>query len=542
MNTDMNGSCLVHGGTIYTMEEARPVAEAVLIKDGRIAYVGDLAVARRAASSKTESIDLQGRTALPGFVESHTHPFALGRTLEQVDCRELRSVEEIIQALRRRASSTPKGQWVLGSTYDDTLLKEQRHPTRHDLDRVSNDHPILLVHISVHSAVANSAALQLAGIDRHSPDPDDGWLERDATGEPNGVLWEWAQNLVSRHLPAQSSEDFRRQLASAARRYLAAGVTSAAEAALGLAGGGTLEADAVADAGHSPWLPMRLNVAITYPLWRELRDGAGPGLNWTGDTRRAKARAVKLFQDGSIQLRTAALSCAYHGRAETADQHLIWPQERLNGMVREIHDAGYQIWTHANGDGALDSILKAYGHIVDDDRQGNFRHRVEHCQVAREDQLDRMAELGIAASFFTAHVCYWGDRHRDIFLGPERASRIDPVASALRRGIGAGLHNDTPVTPINPLLSIGTAVSRLTSSGRLLGPDQAISVQQAIKAMTLDSAWLAFEESEKGSLVEGKLGDLVVLDADPHFVAPQRIKDITVTATIVGGCPVYSAI
>lgn len=529
------GDCILYGGTIYTMDPARPVAEAVVIHDGRIEFVGDASDARRLARGDATTIDLRGRTALPGFIESHTHPFHLGRNLEQVDCRALRSVDEIVAALGERAARVPKGQWILGNTYDDTLIVEQRHPTRHDLDRASTDHPIFLAHISVHSAVANSAALRLAGVDRDTPDPADGRIERDAHGQPTGILWEWAQNLVRRHVPEPSTEDFQRQLQAAAREYLQAGVTSAVEAALGLAGGGVREAEVLAGAAHSGAVPLRLGAAMTYPVWRELRDGAGPGLAWGGDSLRARPRAVKLFQDGSIQLRTAAMTRPYHGLKEPADDHLVWPQAELERIVEEIHAAGWQIWIHANGDAALDSVLAAYARVLPSDTRGRFRHRVEHCQTAREDQLDRMAELGVAASFFSAHVCYWGDRHRDLFLGPERAARIDPVASALKRGIHAGLHNDTPVTPISPLLSIGTAVTRRTSSGKVLGPEQAISVDQALRAMTIESAWLAFEEAEKGSLTPGKLGDVVVLDADPYKVDPVEIRDIPIHATVVGG-------
>jgi hypothetical protein len=185
--------------------------------------------------------------------------------------------------------------------------------------------------------------------------------------------------------------------------------------------------------------------------------------------------------------------------------------------------------------------LEAYEKALVDDPRNDHRHRIEHCQTAGEDQLDHMRSLGVAASFFAPHVWYWGDRHREIFLGPERAARIDPLASALRRGIKFGLHNDSPVTPINPLLSIGTAVSRLTSGGQVLGAEQAITVDQALRAMTLDSAYLAFEESLKGSLTKGKLGDVVVLDADPHKVALGEIKDIPVTMTIVGGEVMHGA-
>lgn len=535
----LRDSCLIHGGPIYTMTDAGPTAEAVLVRDGVIDYVGDLGQARRRAPAGTAAINLNGRTAIPGFVESHTHPFALGKTLEQVDCRECRSIDAIVEALRARAAATPSGQWVLGCSYDDMLLEERRHPTRHDLDRVSAEHPILLMHISVHAAAVNTRALAEAGVDASTADPGDGRIEREPDGTPNGVLWEWAQKLFTRHLPAPTQEGVRQQLAQAAEQYVAAGVTSAVEAALGLAGGGTLEADAAALAARRPWLPLRLGVAITHTLWRELRDGAGPGLDWGGDRQRARPLAVKLFQDGSIQLRTAALRDPYLNREEDARHHLIWPQAELEGLVREAHDAGWQVWTHANGDHAIDSVVAAYAGVLEGAGDHDRRHRIEHCQLADETQLERIAGLGVGVSFFAAHVWHWGDRHRDVFLGPERAGRMDPLASARRRGVRFGLHNDTPVTPISPLLSITAASARRTSCGQTLGPEQAISVGQALRAMTLDSAWLAFEEREKGSLEPGKLGDIAILHEDPHRVGRDEIRNIPVDATLVGGTPVY---
>jgi predicted amidohydrolase YtcJ len=534
-----NESCVLVG-KIYTMDDSRPEAGGITIRDGRVAYVGEAEEARRQGGPRAEVIDLAGSVVLPGFVESHSHPILLGRYLEEVDCRYCSSLEEIVEVLRERASNTPSGWWVVGNGYDHTLLKESRHPNRRELDRASDEHPILLRNITVHNVVANSRALELAGVTAKTPDPEGGRIGRDANGEPDGVLWEWAQDLVQSHLPEPSVEDVRRQLENAAKEYLSAGVTSVVDAALGLANG-MRDAEAYARVAGDGGLAVRLGAAIVYPLWKELQGGAGPGLEWPGDPVRVRPLAVKFFQDGSIQIHTAALRQPYYGETEPADaHHLIWPQEELDRMVVDAHSSGWQIWTHGNGDAAIGSILDAYEKALTSDPRGDHRHRIEHCQTAGEDQLDRIGDLGVAVSFFAPHVWYWGDRHREIFLGPERAARIDPLGSALRKGIRFGLHNDSPVTPISPLLSIGTAVSRLTSSGRVLGAEQAITVNQALRSMTLDSAYLAFEEDLKGTLTEGKLGDVVVLEADPHEVDSQEIKDIPIAMTVVGGEVVHS--
>src|SRR5215210_1065888 len=534
-----NDSCVLIG-KVYTLDDSRPEVGGVVIREGKIIYVGEAREARRQGGPRAEVVDLGDRIALPGFVESHSHPILFGRYLEEVDCRDCSSLEEIVEALRRRAFITPPGQWVVGNGYDHTLLRESRHPTRRELDWASDEHPVLLRNITVHNVVANSRALQLADVTARTPDPEGGRIGREANGVPDGVLWEWAQGLVQSRLPEVSVEDIRRQLENAAKEYLAAGVTSVVDAGLGLANE-MRDVEAYARVAEEGGLSLRLGAAILYPLWKELREGAGPGLEWPGDPEKVRPLAVKFFQDGSIQILTAALRQPYYGETEPADHHLIWPQEELDRMVADVHSSGWQIWTHGNGDAAIGSILDAYERALADEPHTDHRHRIEHCQTAGEDQLDRIEHLGVAVSFFAPHVWYWGDRHRDIFLGPERAARIDPLASALRMGIRFGLHNDSPVTPISPLLSIGTAVSRRTSGGKVLGSEQAIPVDRALRSMTLDSAYLAFEENTKGTLAEGKLGDVVVLEADPYEVAPQEIKDIPVAATIVGGEVAYRA-
>jgi predicted amidohydrolase YtcJ len=204
-----------------------------------------------------------------------------------------------------------------------------------------------------------------------------------------------------------------------------------------------------------------------------------------------------------------------------------------------VHRAGYQIAIHGNGDAAIDDILFAYGEALRELPRADHRHRIEHAQMARDDQIDRMRELGVTPSFFVGHVYYWGDRHRDIFQGPERGSRISPLASAVERGVPFTIHDDTPVTPVKPLQLVWDAVNRLTTSGQVLGPAQRISVERALRAVTLDAAWQNFEEATKGSIEVGKLADFVVLGENPLTVEPTRIRDIPVLETILGGTSVY---
>jgi predicted amidohydrolase YtcJ len=536
----MNADCVLIG-KVRTLDPSCPTAKALTIREGSISYVGNADEARRSAAPGAEVIDLGDRVVLPGFVESHSHPIYYGRYLEEVDCRYARSLSDIVEALGDRARDTPPGEWVVGNGYDHTLLEESRHPTRRELDRASSQHPVMLRNITGHSMVVNSEVLGITGVTAKTPDPESGRVGREQGGEPDGIFWEWAQRLVQSHLPEVEPDDIVRYLRNASGEYLAAGVTSVVDAAIGF-NYGIRDAEVYAQVAGEGGLPLRYGAAIMYDVWRELRDGAGPGLAWPGDPDRVRPLAVKFFQDGSIQIETAALREPYFGESEPADHHVIWHQEELNQMVANAHSSGWQIWTHGNGDAAIGSILDAYEEALRGDPRTDHRHRIEHCQTAGEDQLDRMTELGITASFFAPHVWHWGDRHREIFLGPERAARIDPLGSAARRGMRFGLHNDSPVTPISPLLSVGTAVSRLTSGGQVLGAGQAISVEQALRSMTVDAAYLAFEEDRKGTLSEGKLGDVVVLEADPYEVAPGEIRDIPVAMTIVGGDVAHSGI
>ncbi len=321
----MKGGDCVLVGTIYTVDDLQPKVEGVTIRDGKIVYAGEAREARRQGGLRAELVDLGDRVALPGFVESHSHPILYGRYLEEVDCRYCSSIEEIVEALRRRASVTPPGEWVIGNGYDHTLLRESRHPVRRELDRASDEHPVLLRNITVHNVVANSQALQRAGVTAETPDPKGGRIGRDANGEPDGVLWEWAQDLAHSCLPKVSVEDVHRQLENAAKEYLSAGVTSVVDAALGLANG-MRDAEAYARVAGDGGLPLRLGAAIAYPLWKELQGSAGPRLEWPGEPERVRPVAVKFFQDGSIQIGTAALRQPYFGETEPADHHVIWPR------------------------------------------------------------------------------------------------------------------------------------------------------------------------------------------------------------------------
>ena len=527
---------LYTGGTILSMDAKGNRIEAVAVRDGRIIATGAMDAVAGKLHPGYERIDLQGRTMLPGFYAAHDHfPEAGDNELYQVDLNspplgKIHNMEELIAALKRKADTTPDGQWVLGWGYDDTLLAEARHPTRDDLDRVSTRHPIWITHVSGHLGAANSTALELAGVTRTSEQPAAGRIRLDGkTGEPNGVFEECG-GLVGRHIPGHTTDERQAAIHRSQGIYLKQGVTTTVIAG---ASAETLRDLDAAVADHN--LRLRISALV---IWRDadhLPELKAPqeSIHLTG---------VKLFQDGSIQGYTGYLGAPYYQQPEGKIDYCGYasrPREELIRLVTAFHQKGLRVAIHGNGDAAIDDILEAFAAAQQADPRPDARHRIEHCQTAREDQLARMEQLGITPSFFVGHVYYWGDRHRDIFLGPERAVRISPLASALRHHLHITVHNDTPVTPVNPLLLVWAAVNRVTSSGQVLGIAEAIPVMDALRSITSEAAWQNFEEKDRGSIEPGKLADFVILDRNPLTVSPMEIRDVRVMETIIGGERVF---
>jgi predicted amidohydrolase YtcJ len=524
-------------GTIVTMTREGQTAEAVALRAGKISAVGSTKDIRALAGAATKIVDLQGKTVLPGLYAAHDHFPSAGRVaLFEVDLNSppmgtMRSIDDIVAALRQKAARTPPGKWVVGRGYDDTLVAERRHPTRHDLDRASTEHPIWIVHTSGHLGVGNSQALSLAGVTSQTPQPAGGAIRKDpATGEPTGVIEE-RTSLVGRLVPALSQEQRLEAVRLCDHEYLAKGVTTTV-----IAGGAGNVVPDLLEARRRGWVYLRALAMLSGgsgdppPLAQAAARSTIPD--------EVRISGVKMLHDGSLQGLTGYLTAPYQTQPEGKTNYAGYPsrsREALVEMVRRYHRAGYQIAIHANGDAAIDDVLFAYRAAQSDFPRPDARHRIEHCQTPREDQLDQIKELGITPSFFVGHVFYWGDRHESIFLGPERAARISPLASAAARGIRFTIHNDTPVTPVDPLLLVWCSVNRTMKNGKVLGPEQRISTFAALKAVTIDAAWQNFEEASKGSIEVGKFADFVVLAENPLTVEPQHLKDIKIVETIVGG-------
>jgi len=525
-------------GTVITMNSADNVVEAVAVSGNKIIAAGTNDEIRKLAGSETKVKDLTGKVLLPGFYAAHDHfPWAGQLELYQVNLNsppigKIEDMNGLINALKEKAKRTPKGNWIIGRGFDDTLLKEKRHPTRLDLDKVSTGHPIWIIHICGHIAVANTMALKMAKITKDTPVPESGVIRKDPnTGEPTGVFEECGY-MVSRSIPPLSTEQSMRAIEWCSKHYIAKGVSTTV-----IAGADERTISDLKMALDKCLLDLRVIVmtrdSASEPA-RKMLAKVGPN--------RLSAGAFKMWQDGSIQAYTGYLTNPYY-TAFNGDVsycgYAMRSRETLTEMVKNANRAGYQIAIHGNGDAAIDDILYAYEQAQTDFPRPDARHRIEHCQMVREDQFDKMQKLGITPSFFVGHVYYWGDRHRDIFLGLERAARISPLRSAVDRGIRFTIHDDTPITPLNPLQSVWVSVNRLTTSGKILGPEQRITPQQALRAVTIDAAWQNFEENIKGSIEPGKFADFVVLAENPLTIEPTKIKDIPILETIVAGKTVY---
>ena len=527
-------------GLILALDAGHSEFAAMAVSDGRIAALGTERALRRLKGPRTVVHDLAGKTVLPGFVDAHGHfPGSVISREILVDLNSppigtVRGIDGLLARLAERERALPIGAWLQGVGYDDTLLAERRHPTRDDLDRVSKTRPIFVTHVSGHLAVANTAALALAGIDRATPSPAGGRIRHDAAGDPTGILEESALGLVSSKLPPLPQEQFLEAIRKASLEYASMGVTTAQN------GAATVDSVRLAlQAATQGELGVRLNFWLVSPDMKKAL--AGEAIV-PADQGMVAVTGAKQFADGSIQGYTAYLTQPYYVPPHGDQDYRGYPRmqrDSLAAAILEFHRARVRVAVHANGDAAIDDVLDAIEAAQQKDPWPDARHVVVHAQMARDDQLVRMAGLGVIPSFFILHTYYWGDRHRDLFIGPERAAHISPARSALEQGLRITLHSDTPVTPMNPLMMVWAAVNRETSGGKTLGPNERIGILQALEGVTINAAYQERQEASRGSLEVGKLADFVILDANPLRVDPLKIRNIRVLQTVVGGRTVF---
>ncbi len=523
-----------------THPDHHPTALAVI--GDRIAWVGSAEDAARWRGEETTHIELGDRALLPGFIDAHGHLsfLALTNRLANVasppvgPVMDIPSLQETL-ADYIRERDIPPGQWVVGMGYDDSLLAERRHPTRIDLDEVSDTHPIALMHVSGHLATANTRALTLAGISADTPDPDGGHIRREADGQqPNGVLEETA-TFPLRGFMLQPGDDPVADVQDALDVYASFGTTTVQDGASSPEGIALLQA-AAASGG------LDLDVVV-YPVANE--PAPLPADMRLGEYRnRLKFGGIKMVLDGSPQGKTAFLTEPYAVPPHGQDAHYLGypmvPFETVNRTVAHYLSRRTPIIAHANGDAAADMLISAVQAATRDAERDNHRTVMIHAQTVREDQLDAMAEAGIIPSYFSAHTFYWGDWHRDSVLGRTRAERISPTRSTVRRGMPFTVHNDAPIVPPDMPRLLWATTNRLTRSGRVLGDYQRLSIYEALEAVTRHAAYQYFEEADKGTLEVGKLADLVLLSRDPLAMPSHELLDLQVLGTWSRGNRVFN--
>lgn len=537
----------IYLGNIITMvgTGSEPVsrAEAVAISGGRILAVGSRDAVLQLRGKTTRIVDLGTATLLPGFIDAHGHLTGTMSTQSLADLSappvgDVRNISHLQAKLRqfiaeRRIAS---GSIVIGRGYDDAQLEERRHPTRDDLDAVSTSHPILLAHVSGHLAAANSAMLKLAGIDASSADPEGGVIRRrPGSSEPDGVLEETAFNAVRAKIPLPSPADSFRDLALALQYYASMGVTSVQDGALMPPTRALLDEAARRDL-------LTLDVT-TYQLWTPLTLDLRNFVSANSYERGLKHYGIKLILDGSPQGKTAFLSQPYKvppaGQSASYLGYPTLPAEAVKKAISEAAARGIPVLAHANGDAAAQMLIDSVAAVRQADPSAKTNIVMIHAQTVRDDQLDRMAELGITPSFFVGHTFYWGDWHREETLGPVRADRISPTRSAIDRKLAFTLHTDTPVVPPDMLRTLWSATTRRSRSGDILGPTQRLTTWEALTGITINAARQQGDAALKGSIEPGKQADFVVLSADPLKVDPEKLRELKVLETIVRGRSIW---
>jgi predicted amidohydrolase YtcJ len=551
---------IISGGAIVTMNEAAPTVEALAVKDGRIVAIGnrtDLLAQWKGAS--TRLVELGDHTLLPGFIDAHGHFMNAPRVVTWANCSPapvgpVHAIADIMAALNAnvQARRIAKGEWVMGYGYDATGLAEKRDLTRRDLDAQFPDNPVMVIHVSNHGAVLNSLALKTFNITAETPTPEGGLIAREKdSSEPAGLLMETAFMPIFAQVPQPGEDEMLDLLKPAQQIYASKGVTTAQEGAthaeelefLRKAGAtGRLYIDIVS-------LPFVAEVPKIFRSYLATDNAdkivaiGDPSKEFNVYKDRLKLGGIKLVADGSPQGKTAfwtkpLLTGGPNGETDWVGQP-IFPKETIEKVYDGLTKKNIQVWTHANGDAAIDLVIGAAekaGVKAGDDR----RHIVVHSQCMRPEQLDSYVKLGLSPSFFTEHTFFWGDVHL-ANLGEDRAFFISPAKSAEAKGIPFSNHNDFMVTPVDPMLMVWSAVTRQSKDGVVIGPNERIDVMTALKALTVTPAWQYREEHDKGSIEVGKLADLVILNKNPLTAAIDDIPRITVVETFKEGRTIYHA-
>lgn len=539
---------IYHNGTIITIEDDMPSATSVAVVDGKILAVGKQSLLKQHKGDSTQVVDLKGRTLLPGFVDAHSHMALAMSLVRQANVSSppvntVNNITDIIDKLKAQKAKydIKDGEWIIGWGYDPDLLEEQRHPSKLDLDKAFPNNPVFIAHISGHMAVVNSHTLKMLEIDEHTADPAGGVIIRLLdSNEPSGLLQESAVYLVYNNLPKPTAEETFELFDEVQDVYAAHGITTAQD---GLTNYQTYQFFKQAAAAGKLKLDVELLASFL-----DARDYFTHAIDDFGKSQnRLRLAGLKIVSDGSPQGKTAFFSDPYltkvPGCIHDCKGFANLDQEQLKGLMSRCYSLGIQLFTHANGDGAIDLFLQTHQKIKDSipTLSNDLRNVIIHSQFVRPDQLEIYKENNMIPAYFSNHAFFWGDVHLQN-LGEERASFLSPLKTTMDMGIIATNHTDFMVTPLDQLMTVWTAVNRTTRSGKVLGPEERVTPLEALKTITINSAYQHQQEDSKGSIKVGKLADFVILDRNPLTVDPDDIKDIKVLQTIKEGVVIFERI
>lgn len=533
---------IVHNANIITVDQGFSVANTMAIKEGKILYVGDREDINQWKGEFTHVLDLKGKTVMPGFVEPHSHPIASAALYNWVDVSGMKhkTAKNALKALKKAVRETPKGEWILAFGWDMMLLKDAFPLTKDYIDRnITNEHPVWIMMQSMHTHYLNTMALKKGGITKKTPNPlAGGHYEKDENGNLTGIATESATvaPLIA-SMPKMSMIQTKAQITNMYQRYNVAGITTVgATGIVDILPGYTAlelchEITATGDASvrlyyYDVGLPTLQDSLPVTDDWMLRRIGQKYWIDGSPYTGSMLMREPYLKSD--LNQNKLNISEGEYG-------HAMFPTPFYPKLFKQANDLGWQISIHSQGDSSTAIALDVMSSILDLDSLADQRHRMEHLALVTDDQLDKMKQLGMTPSFHINHIYYYGDSLKKSIIGPERAERMMPLASAVEKGHKISLHSDSPMYPPNPLLTVKTAVTRRTSSGQVIGKEQAISVEDALKAITINAAWQMHAEDQIGSLEVGKQADFVILDQNPLSILPAQIGKIKLMATYLNG-------
>jgi hypothetical protein len=534
------------GGDIVTMKGESPeYVEAVVEREGKIIFTGSKADAMKRFEGKAKLHDLKGKTMLPGFIDGHGHVFnvglqALSANMLPAPDGEGNTVADLKRLLKEwmaeNKSFIEKTGWVIGFGYDDSQL--DRYPTKEDLDEVSTEYPVIIIHQSGHLSVVNTKGLEVAGYTAETKDPKGGKIRRvEGSQKPNGVLEEISHFtvLIRDFLPKMTAELQDEMLLKGQKLYASFGYTTAQE--------GRSTADGTAAMVRASENNKLLLDVVSYPDIMSNREAAASKYFGKKYHNRYRVAGVKLNLDGSPQGKTAWLTHAYHkppeGEGKDYHGYASMSDEKAYEYVADAYKNNWQIMSHCNGDAAIDQYLKAISRANKEFGNEDRRTVIIHAQTAREDQVKRFAEEKIFPSFFPMHTFYWGDWHVNSVLGKDRAYKISPTNTALKYGLKFTSHHDAPVALPSSIRVLSSTVTRVSRSGAVIGPDERVSTYTGLKALTEWSAYQHFEEDNKGTIEVGKESDFVILDKNPLKIDPMELENLQVLETVKNGKSVY---